>query len=371
MSSNRGDRDDGTPRDASQLLARGADDDVRADRRIMAALDDFLIDDGARLDDRLRSDVATLLCGLVDAVEAELRQYAARQLAGRGFDALSTAMAGKAPIVHAGLDRAWLLEDRVLLRELLARAGERRLGEELAGMATERGDRASLLVRLTTHADGVVSAAAAATMVADARRRSSGEADLPMRSDLPAELHHRLVWRTAAVLRDRFGPMSDVGMVVLDRALTDAALRSLAAHDEGDRLEAAVMRLAAALGATGDELAGLLVESIDDRRLSLFTALLAHGFGSSYDAMREIILDPGSDRLWLVLRVVALGRTDIARIGLAICDADPRRDVEAFAERIDAIVAISPSEAAEALATARLHHDFRRAVIALAKGRAA
>ena len=76
-----------------------------------------------------------------------------------------------------------------------------------------------------------------------------------------------------------------------------------------------------------------------------------------------------SDRLWLVLRVARLDRDDIARIGLALCDADPRRDVDGFADRLDAIAGIAPEAAAEALATARLHHDFRRAVIALAQGK--
>ena len=369
MSIDQGDMDDGTHGGASHLLARGAVDDVRADRRIMSALDDFLLGDEARLDDRLRSGLGAMLAGILGAVEGELRQHAARLLGSGGAPRTAAALAGDPLVVHSALTQPTLLDDRALLRELLARAGEQRLGEQLPGGAPDPRDRPSLIVKLAAHPDGVVAAAATAAMVADARRRSFGEPDVPVRSDLPAELHHGLVWRTAAVLRQHFGTGGDATGPALDRALTDAALRSLAAHDEGDRVEAAAMRLASALGATADELATLLVEAIDDRRLALFTALLAHALGSGYDVMREIILDPASDRLWLVLRVARLDRDDIARIGLALCDADPRRDVDGFADRLDAIAGIVPEAAAEALATARLHHDFRRAVIALAQGK--
>lgn len=368
MSIDLGDMDDGTQHGASHLLARGAVDDVRADRRIMSALDDFFLDDDARLDDRLRSGLADMLRAMFDAVEGGLRQHAARLLARPETQSTATMLTDAPMVVHATLDRKGLLDDRELMRELLSRAGEQRLGEQLPGAAPERSDLPSLLVRLAAHPDGIVAAAATATMMADARRRAFGEPDMPIRSDLPAELHHRLVWTVAAVLRDRFGA-GEAGGAAVDHALTEAALRSLAAHDEGERLEAAAMRLASAIGATGEELATLLVEAIDDRRLALFTALLAQALGCGYDVMREIVLDPVSDRLWLALRAAAIDRADIARIGLALCDADPRRDVDAFADKLDAIAATAPEPAIAALATARLHHDFRRAVIALAQGR--
>ncbi|MGK3882518.1 hypothetical protein ABI028_16170, partial [Enterococcus faecium] len=62
----------------------------------------------------------------------------------------------------------------------------------------------------------------------------------------------------------------------LDRVLTEAALRSLSAHDEGDRLEAAAVQLAAAIDATPAELADLVTEALSDRRLPLFIAVLGH-----------------------------------------------------------------------------------------------
>lgn len=370
MSIDPSDMIDGIPEDASRLLARGAADDVRADRRIAAAIDDFFIDDESRLDDRLRSRLAEMLRRILAAIEGELRQHAARLLGGRGEPGLAAAIADGAPIVHAELARAGLLNDRAVMRELLGRAAQERLGEMLPGSAPDHelsiaGDRPSLLVRLAASADGIIAAAATAMMIADARRRSACETEFAVRSDLPAELQHRLVWRAAAVLRQAFAGQADAPVGSLDRALTEAAERSLAAHDEGDRLEASAMRLASALAIGGDDLGPMLIEALADRRVALFIALLARPLGLGYDAAREILLDPAPERLWLALRAVALDRATIAAIGLALCDADPNRDVDAFADLLDAIAAISPDAALAALATLCLHPDFRAAVIKL------
>ena len=163
--------------------------------------------------------------------------------------------------------------------------------------------------------------------------------------------------------------MAGDDLAVLDRALIDAAMRSISSHDEGDRLEAVATRLAAALDPHADELAPLLVEALADRRLSLFVALIAHALGLDYADAREIVLDHKADRLWLVLRALELDRESIARIGLALSEADPRRDLDSFAEGLDGIAAIPSTAARAALAPLLLlHPDYRGALLALARG---
>lgn len=371
MSINRTDMNDGAHDGASHLLARGADDDVRADRRIRAAIDDFLLSNEARLDDRVRAGLDTGLAQIVAAVEGEVRQHAARQLAARGDGDLATMLASGPPLVLDRLISGGLLRDTDLMRELLGRARQDAMADALPSVAPDMADKPSLLARLVGHADPIVAAAASAMMAAEARRRAGTEAGIAPRSDLPAELHHQLVWWTAAVLRERFARRSDGLTIALDRALTEAALRSLAAHDEGERLEAVAMRLAASLDPHADELPALLSEALGDRRVSLFIALLAHALGLGYDLAREITLDPVADRLWLVLRAVALDRATIATIGLALCDSDPRRDLDAFADLLDSIAAVTPEDARDALAPLRLHPDFHASVRYLARTRAA
>ncbi len=365
MSIDPSDTEDGTVSGASQLLARGAADDVCADRRIVAAIDDFFVDDDARLDDRIRAALGEALSGLTGAIELELRQHAGRLLIGRGEPELANRLVGDPLCVHTALGRAGLLRDGDLMRELLARVRQEVLCEALSPVAPDDPDTPSFVARLVGNPDGIIAAAASALLAADARRRAAIEPGAAPRSDLPAELHHRLVWWAAAAIRLAMPPSA-----ALDRALTEAALRSLAAHDEGDRLEAAAMRLAAALGAQAHELPGFLIESLGDRRVALFVALLAHAMGFSYALARDIVLDPVADRLWLVLRAIALDRAAIAAIGLALCEADPRRDVEDFADQLDVIMAISPDAARGALASLSLHPDFREALLLVAKGQA-
>ena len=127
------------------------------------------------------------------------------------------------------------------------------------------------------------------------------------------------------------------------------------------------MRFAAAIDAQPAELPGLLVESLGDRRIVLFTALLAHAMGVGYAQAREIILDPEADRLWLAFRALDLTRDTIAKAGYALCEADPRRDLESFADTLDAIVSIAAAEARNALAPMKLHPDYRAAVLALGR----
>lgn len=363
MSIDAADINDGTQEGACHLLARGAADDVCADRRLRAAIDDYFVPPESRLDDRLRAALDAVLAVTIGTVEGELRQYAARLLAGRGAPDAAARLATGQPVVLDVLVRTGILRDGGLVSELAARVRQDLIGDALPSNAQEP-DRPSLLVRLASGPDMIIAAAASAMMAAEARRRGMADPANVARSDLPAELHHQLVWRTAAVLRDQVRGEPEV-----DRALSDAALRSLAAHDEGERLEAAAARLGTAIGAQPTELQAYLIEAIGDRRIALFIALLAQAMGFGYDLTRDIVLDPVADRLWLVLRAVKLERPAIATIGLALCEADPRRDVDAFADRLDAIMAVDPAAARDALATLGLHPDFRRAIIEIARAR--
>jgi hypothetical protein len=137
---------------------------------------------------------------------------------------------------------------------------------------------------------------------------------------------------------------------------------------EEDRLEAVAMRLASALNPDADARTRLLVEALSDRRLSLVIALLAQGLGLEYTDVREIVLDPGGERLWLALRALDLDRATIARIGLALAEADPQRDIDAFADVLDVIVATDCTIARQALAPLRLHREYRAALRAVERG---
>ncbi|RDE05327.1 DUF2336 domain-containing protein [Sphingomonas aracearum] len=345
------------PRDPQALLTRAARADARAASRLATAIDDFFLPDVNRLDDRTRAAIGAAMARVVGAVEQGIAQHAARLLAGRGAPEAATALlAAERPVLDR-LAHAGLLRDVELMREIEARVRQDLLSDALPG-GTPEGDAAGLLARLAAHSDAVIARAATALVEAEGRRRfGSGT------TELPAELHHRLVWWTAAALRERVERPD----APLDRALAEAATRSLSAHDEADRAEAIGLRLAAAIDADAAQLADLLPQALDDRRLALFVALLAHALGVDYAEARALALDPEGDRLWLVLRALEIGREAIARIGLALAEGDPRRDLDAFADRIDVIAATPADIAREAVAGLRLHPDFRGAMLALAR----
>lgn len=337
------------------LASRAGRADVRADDALQVAIADFLLADMGRLDDRTRIALRDAVRGAAGQVESAIRRHAARLLADRGAAAQAEALLRARVDVTGRLTRAGLLRDEELMGELLARVRQDLIAAALP-VAVLGPDEPSLVVRLSAAPDAVVARAAAALLVADNRRRDVWESGERAGSDLPAELHHRLTWWVAAAIRDG----GDT-----DRAIAEAAERCIAAHDEGDRADAVAMRLAVALDPRPAELPDLLVEAIGDRRLGLFTALLAHAAGLPHDAARAITLEPEGDRLWLALRALDLPRAAIARIGLALSDADDARDVEAFADELDAIVAIAPAAARSALQPLTLHRDYRTAIRAL------
>jgi hypothetical protein len=360
MSVDQRDWDDGAPASASTLLARAAAAARHANRRLAEAIDDFFLSDDSRLDDRMRAALAATLTAMVTVVERDLRQRAVAHLSGAD-PALIQRIENGASVLDR-LVGSGLLRDFDLMRELIARTRQDLLVDLLPALPPDEVGSASLLARLAGSADAWVAEAALTMMAAESRRRGLIDSNRLERTELPAELHHRLVWWVAAAIREQLGPSS------ADRMIVEAALRALADHDEGDRLESAAMRLAVTIDPQPTELATVLRHALGDRRVALVIALLGHALGIDYATMRQIVLD-GGEQLWLALRGAGLDRATVARIGLSLCEADPRHDVEALADQLEAISAVTPDEARGVLAPLRLHPDFRAAMADLEKRR--
>jgi len=347
MSVERDDPAGGAPDGADALLRRAAKADARAARRLVAAATELATPDDARLDDELRAAIAAMLARLVEAIEADLRHYAGR----------AAVLASSAAPSADRLVRAGLFDDSALVAELVARALGDLIAARLPASPSDDAERPSLLPRLASAPDRVVANAANALMAAEARRRGPGPDT--GRDDLAAELHHRLVWWVAAGLRP------ERASAAVDAALTDAARRVLAAHDEGARIEAAAQRLAAALDPAEDAIGAMIEEALADRRVALAVALLAHGLAIEPALSREILLDPDADRLLLALRALDVPHETIAAIGLALCEADRRRDPEVLVASLDAVMAMPVEIARDAVARLRLPADYRAALRAL------
>lgn len=324
---------------------------MRADARLAAEIDDFFLPDDARLDDRTRLATARMLAEMIGGIEGDIRRHAARLLAKHGRDAAAEALAGGGSVATARLTAAGLLRDPEMMEEVIARVRGARM-TDLLPPVIEADGRPSFLLRLADQPDGVVATAARALLAADSRRPGSGP-------ELSAELYHRLVWWVAAAIRED-GPDA-----ATDRALAGAAQRCLLAHDEGDRPEALAARLVVALDPAPAEVPALLLDALGDRRLTLFIALLARALGIDLDVARSLVLDPDAERLWPALRAIDMSRADIAHVALALSEADPRRDIEELADRLDAIAATSPATARGTVEPLALPRDFRLAIAML------
>ncbi|WP_433910307.1 hypothetical protein [Sphingomonas yabuuchiae] len=315
---------------------------ARAAARRRGAVLDLGLDEDLRLTDQVRFEVTARLHLLVETIARDLLQQAERAMPEGTGHAAPGEVIGR-------LHRAGALADPALVDELVAQARQGLIARALP-IESMAGDAPSLLVRLTEAPDRIVAAAARAVLVAEGQAREAGEV-----ASLPTRLHDRLVWTVAAALRGGDDP-------AWDGALAQAVERVLAAQDDGDRPGAAALRLAAAIDARPGELPDLLLESLSDRQLGLFVALLTHALGIDHAMVREIVLEPEGDRLWLALRALDQERPTIARIGLSLCEADRRRDVDGFAEALDAIMAVSAAAARRAIASLTLPAPFRAAI---------
>lgn len=365
MSQNPASAQTGPAGEAHALIERASAADLRARARLPEAIDDLFLSTEARLDDRTRSAVQALVAAMAGVLEREIADHAIRLLDKRGEGAIGALVAAPRPPVVERLSGAGLLRDPDFVAECLGRVRLELASAALPAAAPDDPELPSLLVRLSQSSDRVVATAAQQMLAAESRRMGLAEGGSRGGTGLPAELNHRLLWWVAAALRERLVEPAGEGAAALDRALAEAAVRSRAAHDETERLEVVAMRLADAIGAQADELPTLLVEAVRDRRLSVFVALIANALGVDFELVREILVDPQGERLWLILRALEVPRDAIAQIGYLLCQGDPRRDVDAFAETVETVMAIDPQSAREAVGPLRLHPDYRAAVIAL------
>ena len=251
-----------------RLLADAAGIAHAADARLSAALDDLFVADQVRSTDRQRASMRLMLDGLVQEVEADLRAALVGRLGPAAPEVLGV---GRVSIIRPVFDRAGVLRDRELVALLLARAEEHRICTALRHAADGTSDT-------SVSAEGFECGDPALDLAlkrAESRRFDQSAAPRLAACDLPAELLHRLLWWSAAALRDHLNRTTGLSPDLRDDALAGAVLTRLAGHDEGLTLDAAAMRVALAMEPDRPE----LLDVLRSGRISLFAALLARQAG--------------------------------------------------------------------------------------------
>ncbi|HCB75742.1 MAG TPA: hypothetical protein DEP91_06150 [Sphingomonas bacterium] len=341
----------GTPADVATLLAE-ADGAAALVRRLRgAAIRDLLIPDAARLDDRRRAALRTLIRAIVGTIGADIHDFALRRLT--EVDEGGAAALSRVDACHliASIE-ARLGTDEAIAGDLIDRVTLDLIGDGLPSGLIEQAPE--------PWQGRAAERAGEALRQAESRRRTPPDQP-PYATDLPAESQAAFTWWIAAAIADVARPPLTDTSAALDRALADGAAHSLAQADEGERLEAAATRLAAVADLRGGALVGTLDHALAERRVVLLAALIAHAAGTSFDSVRVLMTEPADPRLWLLLRSLDLPRESIARIGFALCEADHRRDVERFADQLDAVMSLPVADAVLATAALRLPAAFRAA----------
>lgn len=335
----------GRPGDAAPVFRRPDG----AARRLRDATLDLFLPNGNRVNDRIRASVSVMLDGVVGGIERQMRRTLLTHFTDRAelYASLASPSVG---IVRPLLSDAGTLAHPPLVAILLRRAEAFILGRRTA--TDDAGDGLPI-----DDADPLVTAAATALLVADARRIDGFGEPAVLPDDLPAELFAWLVWRVAAALRRYLCDQHAVEQPFADDLITDAATMVLTGHDEGRGVDALAAALAARLF-EADRLDGrAFVAMLADGQIAAFAAGLAAAAGLPMAETWPIVADPVDGRLALLLRAAGVDRTSAAVLLLQLVPpgADAAAEIDVF-DDCDLL------RAAQALAALRLPGDYRTAI---------
>lgn len=308
--------------------------------RLFAACSDFFMDDTDRLTDEERALMGGMLRGLVEELVDELLTRLPGLLAARGETERDR--------VYGRLRRSGLINRPSVVALLLRRADEQQLG----GHTGREGD--SFLSTLAGDSDGTIAEAAMTLTIARGRRRDRfGRLGIEF-DDLAAEDAVAVVQSIAACVGAAIGEEHD-------QPLADAASKLIAQHDEGRRLEAAVVAMARVL-----EGAGRLDDEMIERMAGVKDAALL-----SASLSRRAGIDP--DDGWALLTggepmlLVRMAGGRRAAAATIIASFDPARGLGSPERAIDQFDRLDEAATDEARRWFRLAPDYRAARAALDK----
>jgi hypothetical protein len=342
------------------IKAQGKDDarllDAAVRERLAVAAADIRLPQSLRLTEWQRATVSALVAKIVRSVEDDLRTTLADSAPARSSEALHAAFTS-AHVAIAGplLERSGAHADAALVAALIRRADEHR-------RARTRGtSETALLLELIRDDDEAVAEQAMAILIAHSRRFDRFGEPVAARTELSAELEHRLAWRVAAALRLYMVERHGIAPAQADEAVVEAAKRLLASYDEGDSLEARAMRLARRLSETGRLDDALLERTLSEGSLPLFLAAIAVRASLTHGAAWEIVSDPRGRGAPLLLKACGVGRDEAASILLNLAPSE-----DEVAAQLDLFEVTPPSAACEALRLWHVDPFYRDALAEIA-----
>ena len=294
--------------DAARMLLAAARE------RFSIAATDLLLPETVRLTEWQRHTAAALLSRLIRTIEDALRADLADRVG--GYEALHASFSSAhVPIAQPMLERAQVLRDPELSTVLVRRVEEHRFWK---GQRDSGHEPDVLLRELINDADAALAGEAMAVLIARSRRFDRFGDPGFARTDLAADLHHKLVWMVAAALRQYMVQHHAVPSREADGLIADATQKHLAGYDEGTSLDAACTRLARRLAELDRLDDPLLERMLDDGMLPMFIAAIGVRVGLNYDSAWEVLSDPRGMGPAILLSAAGFARNRAAAIFLIL-----------------------------------------------------
>ncbi|SNS09143.1 Uncharacterized conserved protein, DUF2336 family [Sphingomonas laterariae] len=348
---------------AERLLGDAARAQAAGRERVRLALIDLFLPDGRRLRDIERAAAANLLQRLVATVEDDLRDRIGQRIETRDAVLATALTAGATPIAAPMIEHAGMLRDAELVGLVLRRAEEHRLSIALrlaAARVAEFAPEPPLIDMLVDDAEPAIAEAAMAMIVAESRRIDRFQDPVLARTDLPAEVQHRLIWRVAACLRRYMIEIGRLDPATADREVGAAAQALLAGYDESATLEGRAIALALLLRADGRLSDALIGRALGEGRVALTVAALALRAGIEFGVAWDMLFDADGSRLAVLLSAIGMDTATAADILFRCVPSD--MDPETAAGRVEAFMALDRGRAEETLRPWRLDPAFRNAI---------
>ncbi len=315
--------------------------------RLPVVARDFFLDPAKRLTEQERALMTAMLADLIGTIADELRASLPTEW--------SAANDEDGHQLLLQLSRAALLNDEELIALLLRRADEERIA---AAVRLRAPGRAAFLQALVSDPDGDVSAAAMAVILARGGRRDRLGQPRMQLDDLPDGVARRLTYAICGAIRSRFGRAE--GARAVDEHLATAS-EALLQRGDDKNIGAQTVRLAAALraaGRLGDEVLHAAAEEGD---LAFLAAALAQRANVPEQHAWDHLIDGGSGRLMLLLRMAATSRNfAAAMLGLLgdLLGLDDGGEIGRFD-------ALDEAQVDQRRAELRLHPLYHEALLAL------
>jgi len=347
--------------DAARLLLAASRE------RFSVAATDLLLPERSRLTDWQRHTASSLLHRLIRSIEDPLRSALLPRFARE--EALYAAL-GSASVAIALplLERAGVLRDGELGTVLVRRVEEHRYWRENASGTDD------LLVELIRNDDEAMAAEAMSIVIAQSRRFDRFQDPVLGQSDLPAELHHRLVWMVAAALRQYMVQQHQIASGTADAAISEAATALVTGYDESRTLESSCMRLAQSLSRCGLLEGAYLARILDEGLLPLFVAGIAARCALDYASAWELLSDPQGRGPALLLRAAGVAAKDAAAILLTLNSRGrlfSSLEGDVTAAQLGLFEDMAQGEAAQVLRLWQVDPGYRAAIARLSTRRSA